>query len=129
MVSKAIFLGGVAAAFAVVLVVLIPNLLGLRVYFAERRAKINLKVLCEAEASYQTACGVYASSWGDLTAGQAGNQPALPDPVWVEGRELSGYVFTGHFNANGFTFKAVPIDRKSFSAFSIDASGQIAETR
>lgn len=119
----------VAAASLVALAILVPALAKFKLIRDERLAQSNLKVLCGAEMSYQSAHGVYASNWSELTVDPVGGPPALPDPAWIDGRVLNGYVFTGRFNSNEFTFGATPINLKFCPTFSINKTGRITETR
>lgn len=123
-----VLLGGIAAAlFAFgAMVVLSKPILDAD----EEAAKSSLKALCGAEASYKSAHGVFASSWGDLTTDPVGGPPALADPAWVDGRSVGGYVFTSVLGTKAFMFTATPETpgKTGKRVFTIDETGTITAT-
>lgn len=120
----------VVAIIAIIAAIAIPSLARARINANESSAQSNLKSLCGAEVSYNSAHGVYASAWGDLTTDPVGGPAALPDAGWVDGRVLGGYVFTGVFTAGDFTFTATPQTAGStgIRTFTIDETGAITAT-
>lgn len=120
----------VVAIIAIIATIGIPSLARARINACESSAQGNLKALCGAQVSYNASHKQYAGTWGDLTADPAGGPPALLDPLWVEGRVLNGYVFTGSLAAATFTFTATPqiAGSTGVRTFSISESGAITET-
>ena len=120
----------VVAIIAIIAAIAIPSLARARINANEASAQSNLKALCGAEVAYNSAHNSYAAAWGDLTTDPSGGPAALADPLWVDGRQLSGYTFTGVLTVGGFTFTAAPITANSTGVrtFSINETGFITAT-
>ena len=120
----------VVAVLTTIIAVVIPSMARARVTADEAAAQANLKAIFGAEVSYNASHKQYATDWNQLTSDPSGGPPFLLDPQWVEGRILSGYIFTGAFSTSSFTITAEPQtpNRTGVRTFTINEAGSITAT-
>lgn len=112
----------VVAIIAIIAAIAIPNLLRSRVQSNESSAIGNCRTVVGAEIAYNSANGVYTTTWADMT----GASPAYLEGNWGTGPK-NGYTFSLAGDTDCFTLSASPATqgKSGVRGFFTDCSGVI----
>ena len=112
----------VVEIIAIVAAIAVPNYIRTRIQTNEAAAVASLRVILDAENSYNTQYYVYAN---DITLLTNANPPFLSGGDWTQAR--NGYTYRVEGEPTNFVAYAIPVEYNvtGWHGFRIDASGAI----